>query len=134
MKHISTIPIRFCDLDPMGHVNNAIYLNYFEQARMSFFHDNLESQWDWKKDGIVLARNEVDYLIPILIQDSVLIEITLDRLGNKSMTLSYEVFDEADSNRKVYARGKSVIVCFDYNKGTTIPVPDKWRSIFKPED
>ena len=60
MPHTSVIPVRFSDIDAMGHVNNAIYLNYFEQARMSFFQESIGKEWDWKKDGIVLGRNEID--------------------------------------------------------------------------
>lgn len=134
MPHTSRISVRFCDIDVMGHVNNAVYLNYFEQARMAFFHDLIGSEWDWKKDGIILARNEVDYLLPLLLQEHVRIDTSVGRIGTKSLTLSYEVYDETSEGRKVYARGSSVIVCFDFVTGQTCGVPELWRERMTVED
>ena len=59
------IQIRFADIDVMGHVNNAVYLSYFEMARVHYFKQILGEEWDWNSDGILLARNEIDYLSPI---------------------------------------------------------------------
>ena len=134
MIHTSNIPVRFSDIDAMGHVNNAIYLNYFEQARMQFFEDSIGSDWDWKKDGIVLARNEVDYIQPILLDDKVFIDTKIDSMGNKSLTISYEIYTFRDKVRASFARGKSIIVCYDYKSRTTVEVPVLWREKFsKPE-
>ena len=134
MPHTSTVAVRFADIDAMGHVNNATFLNYFEQARMQFFHDSIGGKWDWKRDGIVLARNEVDYLRPLFLQENVLIDTTVEAMGTKSLTISYEVYDQADTTRVVYARGKSVIVCFDYHAGKTTVVPEVWKEKFSTED
>ncbi|MDG1262127.1 MAG: acyl-CoA thioesterase, partial [Flavobacteriales bacterium] len=66
-----TVEVRFGDIDVMGHVNNAVYLSYFEQARMAFFKELIGGEWDWNEAGILLARNEVDYIQPILLSDQV---------------------------------------------------------------
>jgi acyl-CoA thioester hydrolase len=134
MLHTSSIAVRFADIDAMGHVNNATYLNYFEQARMQFFHDSIGGKWDWKRDGIVLARNEIDYILPILLQESVLIDTMVETMGTKSLTISYEVYNKVATDRIIYARGKSVIVCFDYHAGKTSKVPDVWRQKFSTKD
>ena len=55
------IQVRFSDLDVLGHVNNTIYLSYFEMARVHYFKELLGEGWDWNKFGIVLAKNEVEY-------------------------------------------------------------------------
>jgi acyl-CoA thioester hydrolase len=130
MKHLATIPVRYVDIDAMGHVNNAVYLNYFEQARMDFFENSIGENWDWKKDGIVLARNEVDYVSPIFLCKSVFIETELERIGTKSITLCYEVRKTAEAGSQVYARGKSVIVCFDYERGVTVAISERWKKAF----
>lgn len=134
MLHTSTIAIRFADIDAMGHVNNAIYLNYFEQARMQFFQAAIGGDWDWKRDGIVLARNEVDYMRPLLLQDHILIDTHVEKIGGKSLTIAYVVYDESDEGRVVYAQGRSVIVSFDYHSGTTTEVPALWRERFMAKD
>ncbi len=134
MLHTSKIAIRFADVDAMGHVNNAIYLNYFEQARMQFFQSVIRGDWDWKRDGIVLARNEVDYMRPLLLQDHVLIDTHVEKIGSKSLTFAYAFYDESDAGRVIYAKGRSVIVCFDYHSGKTTEVPELWREKFTAED
>ena len=50
------IQIRFADCDLAGHVHNAAYLHYFEQARMHFFVAQLGDGWDWKKTGFILKK------------------------------------------------------------------------------
>lgn len=127
MKHISKVHIRFADIDAMGHVNNAVYLNYFEQARMAWFQELIQTKWDWKTAGIILARNEIDYHRPVLLQDHVEIETTVDEIGTKSMTLSYKVVKIKGEDRILCAGGRSVIVCFDHSTQQTIPVPETWR-------
>ena len=63
---ISKVNIRFSDLDLFGHVNNAVYLTYYEEARVSYFDEVVGYDYDWSKEGVILARIEVDFLIPIL--------------------------------------------------------------------
>lgn len=132
MKHTTRIAIRFADIDSMGHVNNATYLTYFEQARIDFFN-TLIGKWDWKKNGVVLARNEVDYISPIFMQDEVQIETTVERIGSKSMTLSYQVFKSVQGSCHLFAKGSSVIVSYDYKRGVTTEISDEWREAFTQE-
>lgn len=123
-----TIEVRFADIDAMGHVNNAIYLSYFEQARMHFFAELIGGEWDWSKDGIVLGRNEVDYRHPVFLNDRVEVETRCEAVGDKSMTVSYEVYSYGRSDKKTLcATGRSVLVGFDYERGVTCRIPDRWR-------
>jgi acyl-CoA thioester hydrolase len=125
--HTCSINIRFADIDVMGHVNNAVYLSYFEQARMAYFKDLLKGEWDWNKHGILLARNEIDYKLPVLLHDDLSIHTRVTHIGKKSLTLSYRVDVERAGERMVCAEGKSVLVCFDYHENQTIEVPTEWR-------
>lgn len=129
LKSVHQQEIRFGDIDVMGHVNNAVYLSYFEQARMSWFKQLIDGVWDWEKDGIVLARNEVDYLMPVLLSDALEIHTSCESIGNSSLTLVYEVFRKAQGQDKwlCCSRGKSVLVCFDYHKREKRGVPESWR-------
>lgn len=120
--------IRFADIDIMGHVNNAVYLSYFEQARMNYFHELLEGSWDWKKDGILLAHNAIDYLKPITLHDKIDIKVWCDEVGNKSFSMKYS-FINTESGKET-TTGKSVLVSFNYLEQKTVPVPERWREIF----
>ena len=58
------LQIRFADIDSMGHVNNAVYLSYFEYTRLHYFKALLPANWDWVSNGIILAQTEVSFLNP----------------------------------------------------------------------
>ena len=127
MKVVHKIEVRFADIDVMGHVNNAIYLSYFEQARMKFFEELIGNEWDWETNGILLARNEIDYRAPVLLNDQVSVETSILEMGNKSMTLGYSVVVERGGDKIICTEGKSVLVAFDYHKRKTQPIPEEWR-------
>lgn len=123
--------IRFNDIDAYGHVNNAIYLTYFEEGRSQYFRDKVGEEWDWQNEGILLARNEIDYKRPVLLQDEARIEIWVSTSGNKSVEVEYRIVKKEKGEWVICTTGKSVLVCFDYNRQKTIPVPEKWREIFR---
>ncbi len=114
------IHVRFSDLDVLGHVNNSIYLSYFEIARVHYFAHMLGTEWDWKKDGVILVKNEVEYLKPVLLHHQPFVQVFLENIGTKSFTLSYEL--KVDG--ALCSRGSSVLVCFDSSKNETIPIPE----------
>lgn len=117
------IQVRFADIDVMGHVNNAVYLSYFEMTRVHYFQELLGLTWDWKAHGVLLVRNEIDYIKPILIQHVPEITMFLEEIGSKSIRLSYEV----KVNGELYTKGASVMVTFDSIANKTIPVPEEMK-------
>ena len=133
MKHITAIHIRYGDIDTMGHVNNTVYLQYFEQARIEWFNQAIGSEWDWNSAGIVLARNEIDYKQPLLLHDEEIVETAIEKIGSKSLILSYNVIKKNDQADLLVATGKSVLVCFDYKTQKTKSVPAEWRERFAIE-
>jgi acyl-CoA thioester hydrolase len=117
------IQVRFADLDVLGHVNNAIYLSYFEMTRVHYFKELLGVKWDWKKTGVLLVRNEIDYLKPILLYDKPSITMHLIEIGSKSFQLGYEVY----VGEKLCTQGLSVMVCYNAVTDQTISVPNDMR-------
>lgn len=120
------IEIRYGDLDPQGHVNNAKYLTYMEQARIQYIR-NLGL---WKSNsfldvGIILAEVRVTYRIPIQYGTEIKVGVRVSRLGNKSMDMEYSLQDSATGQEM--ANGSSVLVAYDYRSQQTIPIPDDWR-------
>jgi acyl-CoA thioester hydrolase len=118
------IQVRFSDCDMMGHVNNAIYLSYFEMARIHYFRQLLGDNWDWRANGVLLRKNEVEYLLPVLLHEKPDLYVRTLEIGTKSFTLSYEL-RVGDELRTV---GKSVLVCFDQNAHQSIPLSDEWKN------
>jgi acyl-CoA thioester hydrolase len=126
-KYRAKIHVRYADIDVMGHVNNAIYLNYFEESRVQWFKQITSKEWDWVEHGIILARNEVDYISPVLFNDEVFIDVTCEKIGNKSMTLNYEVFAKRKDKEILCAKGLSVLVSFNFKLQQTTPIPEEWK-------
>lgn len=113
------IQVRFADLDVMEHVNNAVYLSYFEMARVHYFREILGTEWDWKANGVLIVRNEIDYIQPILLNDEPEIHVFLHKIGSKSIHLKYEVWAKGT----LRTTGASIMVSFDATKMQTTEVP-----------
>lgn len=105
----------------MGHVNNAVYATYVEQARAEYFEEILEEGLD--AVSTVLATLELSYERPIFLGQSVTITITVPELGRSSLAMAYEVF--ADGERA--ATAESVQVFLDPETDEPSPIPDRFR-------
>ena len=117
------VQVRFVDVDIMGHVNNAVYLNYFESARMHYFKFMLGQDWDWNGDGIILLKNEVEYIKPVLMQDIPEIKISVEHIGTKSFILGYKLTVDGT----LYCQGSSVLVGYDNRNHKSIEIPPVMR-------
>ena len=126
------IEIRFADIDAAGHVNNAVYFNYFEQARINWFKQHI-GDWDWSERGLILVRNEIDYIHPVYLHDNIEVQVRNSRIGTKSFEQLYAVFRKEEGDKHVLCtRGKSVLVCFNYSLGKSIEIPATWRPALEP--
>lgn len=122
------IQIRFNDCDMGGHVHNAAYLHYFEIARIGFFISEFGRNWDWKKNGLIIKKNTIEYHIPTFIEDEIRVAVSCNHIGSKSFTLTYSVLD-ANNNLKAY--GESVVVCFDYRQQSTTLIPSDMKELLE---
>ena len=120
------IQIRFADIDVMGHVNNAVYLSYFEYTRVYYYEKLVVKKWDWKNNGTILIKNEVEYLKPILLSDKPKIEMFIGKIGNKSFTFHYEI----RVNGTLYTKALSIMVSYNQFDKKTIQIPDEMKSSF----
>jgi acyl-CoA thioester hydrolase len=122
------IEVRYGDLDPQGHVNNASYLTYIEQARIGYIrHLGLWRGGSFLDIGIILADVHLTFRAPILFGEQVRVGVRVTRLGNKSLTMEY-VVEEAASQAE-FATATTVLVTFDYHTRQTILVPEEWRQV-----
>lgn len=127
MPILTPLQVRFSDVDLGRHVHNAAYLQYFELGRMDLQRQVVGPDHDWVRSGLILARNEVDYRLPIHLADQVTVETRCIKLGTKSFNLGYTIFSATNGGRRLHAEGISVMVCFDYVKQQSMPLPDAWR-------
>lgn len=124
------IQIRFSDCDMLKHVNNAVYLQYFEIARMQFLNQELPN-WDWDKEGIILANNSIDYILPLFLDDDCHINVFCEHIGKSSFKLGYKVEVKTASKTVTKAKGSSVLVCFDFRAQKTMPIPTNLKQVLE---
>ena len=110
--------VRFRDVDAMGHVNNAVFLTYIEEARIAYL-----LRFGAEVTQMILARAEIDFRAPLRDGDELEIGVRPAGVGTKSFELEYEV-RSADA---LAAEAKTVIVSFDYEAGRSVDVPQAWR-------
>jgi len=126
-KTLSTFPVvvpivvRFRDLDALGHVNNAVYLTYFEMARVAYYQAlvGLRSLDDF---DFILAEVTCRYRSPAWLGETLLVGIRIPSMGRKSFVFEYEIRDQASG--RLVAEGRSVQVMYDYQARRSKPIPD----------
>ncbi len=113
------LQVRFRDCDPLGHVNNAVYLTYLEQARFHLWKAQLgfvaKSAADTGPRGVgfIMARMEIDFRAQAKYGDELDVTLSLDGFGRTSFTYSYEIINAATG--QVVSTARSVLVRFDYD-------------------
>lgn len=125
------LQVRFRDCDPLGHVNNAVYLTYLEQARFTHWR----ALWGFGspqlppgRPGIILARVECDYRRPATYGEVLEVRMTVAELGRTSFRYEYEIVDEQG---RTVATAKTVQVMYDYAAEKPVPIPDDIRALLQ---
>jgi acyl-CoA thioester hydrolase len=104
------VALRWSDMDAFGHVNNNKFMVLLEEARVAMmFSAAEEAGISGFREGVVVARHEVDFLLPVVVPAETRVEVWIDRIGNSSFTFAYELI----ANDKLALRAKSVMVPFD---------------------
>jgi acyl-CoA thioester hydrolase len=106
--------VRFRDCDSMGHVNNAVYSTYLEQARIGILGD---------LEPFILARVEIDFRAELRAGELVEVRSRCLRVGMKSFELEHELW----AGDRLVADAKSVLVGYDYEAGTSVPLTENQR-------
>ncbi|HEX3686245.1 MAG TPA: thioesterase family protein [Gaiellaceae bacterium] len=115
-------PVRFRDLDPMGHVNNAVFLTYIESARAAFLQ-HLGAVQTLEDLAIIVARIEIDFRAPVRFGDEVEVSVRVSRFGEKSFDLEHEL----RVGDTLAAEAKTVLVTYDYERREPVAIPAAWR-------
>lgn len=127
------IEVRYGDLDPQGHLNNAKYLTFMEQARIQYFKQlGLWEEESFLEIGIILADIHITFHKSVQFGQVVQVGARVTCLGNKSMEMAYVMEDS--STGELLADGTSVLVAYDYRNRQSVPISDGWRIIISTFD
>lgn len=113
---------RYADYDTKGHVNNAVFLTYFEMARARAWVEHLGGDADFP---FILAEAAVRFVSQAMIGEALEIEMTTTEVRTRSWVWSYVV--RAARDGRVVAEGRTVQVMFDYAAGRAVPIPETLR-------
>ncbi|ASU34102.1 acyl-CoA thioesterase [Mucilaginibacter xinganensis] len=124
-KFKTPISIRFSDIDAVGHVNNAIYLTYFEVARLNYWKEVIT--WNIREQGVIVGRSEVNYLKPITLDDNIFCYVRTTRIGNSSFDMMYLLVRVTPNGEEICTTGKTVCISYDYSANKSIAIPNRER-------
>jgi acyl-CoA thioester hydrolase len=126
LAHIERIPMRWGDMDAMGHVNNTVYFRYMEQARINWF-DRLVPEADaWQSTGIVIANATCNYRRALTYPGTVEVRLYVGAPGGASVPTTYEL--RVDDDPLPYADGAAVVVFIDMKTQKSRRIPQVIRA------
>lgn len=120
--HWTTLKVRFRDLDPLNHVNNAIFSTFYEEARIKFiqelpaFADQLGQSFSF-----VLANINIDYVLPVTYPAELLVGSGITRLGNSSISSFQAIYRKKDQKLVSVAEASGVWFNIEKQRPTRLP-------------
>jgi acyl-CoA thioester hydrolase len=129
LAHVERIPIRWGDMDAMGHVNNTVYFRYMEQARISWFEALIPEEDAWQSTGIVIVNASCNYKRPITYPGTVEVKLLVGPPGGSSVPTFYElrVIEGEMRDPIPYADGAAVVVFVNMKTQNPARIPDGIR-------
>ncbi len=121
-----SLPVRWGDMDAFNHVNNAQYLRYLEEARVRWL-ESLPGVSLRDRIAPVLAASTVNFRTPIEWPNEILVELFLERIGTKSISVGHRMVSSGDP-ATLYSDGHVVMVWVDSHTGASVPLPDALRA------
>ncbi|MCD9123355.1 thioesterase family protein [Cupriavidus sp. UGS-1] len=132
MKHVFTLrmPIRWGDMDAMGHVNNTVYFRYLEQARISWFESLGCNGRDENGQGPVIINAHMNFRRQLRYPGDIECRVYAGELGRSSFETRAEIrrSDDADT---VFADGGAKVVWCDYEAEKSVPLPAAIRALLE---
>ena len=124
LVHTSRQPIRWGDMDALGHVNNTVYFRFMEDVRIQWLMRLRQGASHGEGSGPVIVNASCTFLVPLVYPGDVEVRMYLSDPGRSSVASHYEI----DANGKRAAEGGAKMVWIDLASGRSIPLPDAVRA------
>lgn len=130
-SHVTRIVVRWGDMDSLGHVNNAKFFTYDEQARIEYFglFDALVPDM-WTAQGLILARLSCDFLQQLRYPATLDVALRIAKFGRSSMETECALFE----GERLVAVLQGVVVWFDYRAQKSAPIPDVVKAAIRQRE
>lgn len=122
-RHVRAIRVRFADLDPYKHANNAAYLSYIETARLSYLREVLGRE-TIDDLNVIIANVVLDFRSPAEYEELIEVGARIASIGRTSYTMEHEIRGQ---DGRLVAEARTVLVAFDYARSAPMVFPDEWR-------
>jgi acyl-CoA thioester hydrolase len=129
LVHTMTMPIRWGDMDAMGHVNNTIYFRYMESARIAWF-DSIGVKPDPRASGPVIVNASCTFRKQLVYPGDIDIRTYAGQPGRSSFETWVEIRPSYDAD-VIYAEGQAKVVWVDYAAGKSSPLPEAIRRLIE---
>lgn len=123
-RHEVPLQIRFNDIDLLGHLNNAVYIQFFDLGKSRYFQDVMPEGVDWRHINIVVANINCDFFAPTYITEPIAVLTTITHMGEKSFALEQRIVNS--DNGEVKCIAKTIMVGFDMTTGKSAPIDPRW--------
>jgi acyl-CoA thioester hydrolase len=123
--HSLPLQIRFNDVDLAQHVNNAVYQEFFDLGRLSYFREVMGKTIEFSGLSLVIASFKVDFFQPVFLYDKIEVSTKISGIGIKSLEMTQQISGEGESSIK--AVSSSVLVCFNFSEKMSEILPEEWK-------
>jgi acyl-CoA thioester hydrolase len=130
-RHIYLCPLRWADMDSLGHVNNVTYVDYLQESRVDMLRTHAPTTGgEQLAEGTVVVRHEVEFAAPLVFRfEPVRIESWVTKIRAASFTMAYEILDETEEGRRVYARARTVLTPYVFTEERPRRLRDEEREV-----
>ena len=133
-RHIYLCPLRWADMDSLGHVNNVTYVDYLQESRVDMLRVHAPATGgEQLAEGTVVVRHEVEFVAPLVFRfEPVRIESWVTRIRAASFTMAYEILDESpEGERRVYTRARTVLTPYVFAEERPRRIRDEERAVLE---
>lgn len=125
-RHRLPVQIRFNDIDLLGHLNNAVYLQFMDLGKANYFRQFMDGgRFNWDTLGLVIANININFLAPTFIHEDLEVQTAVASIGAKSLVLDQRVC--SITTGEITASAMVTMVCYNTKTGATEAISDEWR-------
>jgi acyl-CoA thioester hydrolase len=129
LLHTTLVPVRWGDMDALGHVNNTVYFRYAEQSRIEWLESLGYSLDAGRDEGAVIVNASCTFLVPITYPATVEVRLYGGKPGRSSVPTYYEMRCVGDE--RLYAEGAAKVIWFNPATGKSVVLPDSIRMLLE---
>jgi acyl-CoA thioester hydrolase len=130
-KHCIPIKVRFSDLDVVGHLNNAKYQTYLEEARIAYFHDVFNQDKSSLNFHVVVSKITIDYFKPIAYGDDLTVYTRVTNFTTRSQDVHNLFVRREKDKTEIAASAQTIMAAFDYHTKKPTIFPEWYGEIIR---